>query len=132
MTNRVVAMENKLSQTEQYLAEANQHVEQLERELRRALIGLRTVRPCVEVYRDKYDYTVGTLPRFATLRNRLLTDGGQLSVSRSSPPLSWLCMDMGYAASSENMEVCLRGAGVSMKRSVCFMAASMRRQAVPW
>ena len=60
MTNRVVAMENKLSQTEQYLAEANQHVEQLERELRRALIGLRTVRPCVEVYRDKYDYTVGT------------------------------------------------------------------------
>lgn len=36
MTNRVVAMENKLSQTEQYLAEANQHVEQLERELRRA------------------------------------------------------------------------------------------------
>ena len=73
MTNRVVAMENKLSQTEQYLAEANQHVEQLERELRRALIGLRTVRPCVEVYRDKYDYTVGTamLSDFNALVSRL-------------------------------------------------------------
>jgi hypothetical protein len=28
--------------------------------LRRALIGLRTIRPCVEVYRDKYDFTEGT------------------------------------------------------------------------
>jgi hypothetical protein len=73
MTKRVVAMENTLAQTEQYLAEANQHVEQLERELRRALIGLRTVRPCVEVYRDKYDYTVGTamLSDFNALVSRL-------------------------------------------------------------
>jgi hypothetical protein len=28
--------------------------------LRRALVGLRTVRPCVEVYRDKFDFTEGT------------------------------------------------------------------------
>jgi hypothetical protein len=60
MTNRVVHMENMLHQTEQALALANQNVERLERNLRKAFIALRTLRPCVEIYRDKYDFTEGT------------------------------------------------------------------------
>lgn len=36
------------------------HIDVMELRLRKALVALRAVRPCVEVYRDRWDFTLGS------------------------------------------------------------------------